>query len=76
MKYENDGSNMDRKDLVAASHQVIAMDDEIHSLRAEVARLRGIEKEYYKFLNDTIKHGDVMKLQMLDLIIEKAARTL
>lgn len=75
MKYENDWSNMDRKSLVAAANQIVLMDDEIHSLRSEVERLRGIQKEYYKFLNDSIKHNDVMMRNLLITCLENASKS-
>lgn len=51
--------------VVSFAYDVVDMHREIVCLRAEVERLRKIEREYSKFLNDTHNHNQRMAGAML-----------
>ena len=58
-----------RKSLVEAAQTILDMDDELHTLRTENARLRAVEKEYREFVSSSIKHSDAMAVSMVNLAL-------
>ena len=49
--------------------EILSMDDELHRLRAEVTRLKQVERDYIELLNSDIKHGEQMMGNVLQLVM-------
>jgi len=55
--------------VVKNAHEILDMYDELLSLRAEVTRLREVEKQYDQLLRSSIKHNDEMMGHLLVAIL-------
>lgn len=53
------------EDVVSLAYGIVEMHREIIHLRAEVDRLRRIESEHWKFLNETCAHNQKVSGAML-----------
>lgn len=55
--------------IVDMAYEIIDMKNEINSLRAENERLRDVEKQYTKLLDDSLNHGKAMAGNMLKCLL-------
>jgi hypothetical protein len=51
------------------AREILDIQDELHDLRREVARLRKIEAEFNQYLGESLAHGEKMMVGWLDLIL-------
>lgn len=58
-----------KQSVVSFAYEIIEMDREIHSLRAENARLREVEKRYHAFVNSSVKAGEASSRNMLAMAL-------
>lgn len=54
---------------VDMAFDILNMQDELIYLRREVERLKVYEKDYHELLSASIKHGEQMMVNLLDLVM-------
>jgi hypothetical protein len=56
-------------DVVDLAYQIIGMDRTITAQAAELERLRGVEERYNELLSSSLKHGQHMMHNLLDVLM-------
>ena len=57
------------KSLIRFANEALMMQDEIYRLRAENARLKKIEEQYHKLLDDSLGHAQTMAGNQLKMLL-------
>jgi len=55
--------------IVQIAREIIDMYDAVEYLNSEVEELREYKKKYFKLLDESIKHGEQMSVNMLKLFL-------
>ena len=53
--------------------ELIAQDDELRYLRAEVKRLRKVEDDYSQFVRESVRAGELQMCGWMDLLLRRPA---